>query len=119
MRQEWKTRLCEGFYRKEKQIGVGADRITSLIYKLKPIVASQQSKDIGILSSLPLFAFAKFTLDGQLSTKYRKGSPNEYNTRCRDVAQLGSALPWGGRGHGFESRRSDHLVKGKSRLNPT
>ena len=26
----------------------------------------------------------------------------------RDVAQLGSALPWGGRGHGFESHRSDH-----------
>ncbi len=28
----------------------------------------------------------------------------------RDVAQLGSALPWGGRGHGFKSHRSDHLV---------
>ncbi len=26
----------------------------------------------------------------------------------RDVAQLGSALPWGGRGHGFKSHRSDH-----------
>ena len=25
----------------------------------------------------------------------------------RDVAQLGSALPWGGRGHGFKSHRSD------------
>jgi hypothetical protein len=26
---------------------------------------------------------------------------------CRDVAQLGSALLWGSRGRGFESRRSD------------
>ena len=26
---------------------------------------------------------------------------------CRDVAQLGSALPWGGRGQGFKSPRSD------------
>lgn len=104
---------------KGKRIGVGTDRIASLMFQVKPIVASQQSKDIVILSPLPLLAFAKFTLDGQLSTKYRKGSPNEYNTRCRDVAQLGSALPWGGRGHGFESRRSDHLVKGKSRLGPT
>ena len=25
-----------------------------------------------------------------------------------DVAQLGSALPWGGRGREFKSRRSDH-----------
>ena len=30
-----------------------------------------------------------------------------YNKPRRDVAQLGSALPWGGRGHGFESHRSD------------
>ncbi len=28
----------------------------------------------------------------------------------RDVAQLGSALPWGGRGHGFKSHRSDQYV---------
>ena len=27
----------------------------------------------------------------------------------RDVAQLGRALPWGGRGREFKSRRSDHL----------
>ena len=27
----------------------------------------------------------------------------------RGVAQLGRALPWGGRGRGFESRRSDHF----------
>ena len=27
----------------------------------------------------------------------------------RAVAQFGSALPWGGRGRGFESRQSDHL----------
>lgn len=27
----------------------------------------------------------------------------------RGVAQLGRALPWGGRGRGFESRRSDQL----------
>jgi hypothetical protein len=26
------------------------------------------------------------------------------------VAQLGSALPWGGRGRGFESRRSDSAL---------
>ena len=26
----------------------------------------------------------------------------------RGVAQLGRALPWGGRGRGFKSRRSDH-----------
>ncbi len=28
----------------------------------------------------------------------------------RDVAQLGSALPWGGRGREFESHRSDHFL---------
>ncbi len=28
----------------------------------------------------------------------------------RDVAQLGSALPWGGRGHEFKSHRSDHDI---------
>ncbi len=28
--------------------------------------------------------------------------------RHRDVAQLGSALPWGGRGRQFKSDRSDH-----------
>ncbi len=31
--------------------------------------------------------------------------------RCRDVAQLGSALLWGSRGRGFESRRSDKAEK--------
>ena len=31
----------------------------------------------------------------------------------RGVAQLGRALPWGGRGRGFESRRSDHLLNEK------
>ena len=40
---------AKDFYRKEKQIGVGADGIASLISQVKPIVASQQSKDIGIL----------------------------------------------------------------------
>ena len=29
--------------------------------------------------------------------------------RCRDVAQFGRALPWGGRGRMFESCRSDHF----------
>ncbi len=29
----------------------------------------------------------------------------------RDVAQLGSALPWGGRGREFKSHRSDHLKR--------
>ena len=29
--------------------------------------------------------------------------------RYRDVAQLGSALPWGGRGRQFKSDRSDHV----------
>lgn len=38
-----------------------------------------------------------------------KADGGEYNNHRRDVAQLGSALPWGGRGHGFESRRSDHF----------
>ena len=28
--------------------------------------------------------------------------------RHRDVAQLGSSLPWGGRGRQFKSDRSDH-----------
>ena len=28
---------------------------------------------------------------------------------CRSVAQPGSALVWGTRGRGFESRRSDHF----------
>ena len=27
----------------------------------------------------------------------------------RGVAQIGSALPWGGRGRGFKSRHSDQL----------
>ena len=40
-----------------------------------------------------------------------KGRAYEYNYSRRDVAQLGSALPWGGRGHGFESHRSDHFRK--------
>lgn len=31
----------------------------------------------------------------------------------RSVAQPGSALDWGSRGRGFESRRSDHESKGK------
>ncbi len=30
--------------------------------------------------------------------------------RHRDVAQLGSALPWGGRGRQFKSDRSDHEI---------
>ena len=42
---------------------------------------------------------------------YGKEPPYEYNYSRRDVAQLGSALPWGGRGHGFESHRSDHFIK--------
>ena len=34
-----------------------------------------------------------------------------YNiSRYRDVAQLGSALPWGGRGREFKSHRSDQIV---------
>lgn len=31
-----------------------------------------------------------------------------YTCIVRDVAQLGSALPWGGRGREFKSHRSDH-----------
>ena len=31
--------------------------------------------------------------------------------RLRDVAQLGSALPWGGRGRQFKSDRSDQTLK--------
>ena len=34
-----------------------------------------------------------------------------YNVSNRDVAQLGSALPWGGRGRQFKSGRSDQLKK--------
>ena len=30
--------------------------------------------------------------------------------RHRDVAQLGSALPWGGRGRQFKSDRSDQYI---------
>ena len=29
----------------------------------------------------------------------------------RGVAQFGRALPWGGRGRGFKSRRSDHVLE--------
>ena len=37
------------------------------------------------------------------------GGRHCYNNQCRrGVAQFGSALPWGGRGRGFKSRRSDH-----------
>ena len=37
-----------------------------------------------------------------------------YNIKAnRDVAQLGSALPWGGRGRAFKSRRSDQF-RGRS-----
>ena len=32
-----------------------------------------------------------------------------YYLSHRAVAQFGSALPWGGRGRGFESRQSDHF----------
>ena len=42
-------------------------------------------------------------------TGTRKEKKVVYNNHARDVAQLGSALPWGGRGHGFKSHRSDHL----------
>ena len=31
--------------------------------------------------------------------------------KIRDVAQFGRALPWGGRGREFKSRRSDQLKK--------
>ena len=31
--------------------------------------------------------------------------------RCRDVAQPGSALDWGSRGRGFESRHPDHIFE--------
>jgi hypothetical protein len=34
-----------------------------------------------------------------------------YEVGVRDIAQLGSALPWGGRGHEFKSHCSDHLIK--------
>ena len=34
-----------------------------------------------------------------------------YEVGDRDIAQLGSALPWGGRGHEFKSHCSDHLAK--------
>ena len=34
-----------------------------------------------------------------------------YNICSRDVAQLGSALPWGGRGREFEAHRSDHFIE--------
>ena len=47
--------------------------------------------------------------EGIKSKSYGKGNRDEYNCPCRDVAQLGSALPWGGRGLGFKSRRSDQL----------
>lgn len=32
-----------------------------------------------------------------------------YRQKQRSVAQPGSALDWGSRGRGFESRRSDHF----------
>ena len=39
---------------------------------------------------------------------------SEYNySFFRAVAQSGSALPWGGRGPGFESRRPDDFPKEK------
>ena len=46
-------------------------------------------------------------MHARIKTHYGIHNPDEYNIACRDVAQLGSALPWGGRGQGFESPRSD------------
>lgn len=37
-------------------------------------------------------------------------------TFCRGVAQLGRALPWGGRGRTFKSCRSDHEFKDNKTL---
>ena len=34
----------------------------------------------------------------------------------RGVAQLGRALPWGGRGRGFKSRRSDQFMSSVASL---
>ena len=40
-----------------------------------------------------------------------------YNiSRYRDVAQLGSALPWGGRGREFKSHRSDQYKKSSPQI---
>ena len=39
---------------------------------------------------------------------------NSNTPKCRGVAQFGRALPWGGRGRGFKSRRSDHYVERKA-----
>ena len=38
---------------------------------------------------------------------------NACSSRCRGVAQPGSALPWGGRGREFESLRPDQFAKRK------
>lgn len=35
---------------------------------------------------------------------------NTFNKLNRDVAQFGSALPWGGRGRRFKSCRSDFFI---------
>ena len=46
-----------------------------------------------------------------MPTAPRLFGPLLYNGLQRDVAQLGSALPWGGRGREFKSHRSDQLTK--------
>ena len=47
---------------------------------------------------------AKRILDKSVKIEYPMSCSN-----CRDVAQFGRALPWGGRGRMFESCRSDHF----------
>ncbi len=44
-----------------------------------------------------------------LPCRCRRAKKSQGNWRSRSVAQPGSALDWGSRGRGFESRRSDHL----------
>ena len=50
---------------------------------------------------------AIFTLPGSIRLSIRPAPP-----ASRSVAQPGSALDWGSRGRGFESRRSDHDAGG-------
>ncbi len=70
---------------------------------LHPLGSARNAKDLATIMMI---------LCGLNSQSLRLASdaPICYHVRRRRaVAQFGSALPWGGRGRGFESRQSDHL----------
>lgn len=74
-----------------------------LIFKWYSGLSICAALDIAISISFSIL-FCKSSLDKNLNTMY----PIECS-KCRDVAQFGRALPWGGRGRMFNSCRSDHF----------